>query len=43
MLDINAVTHVPMLLPNNIGIATVNGKLPVDANATSIPVEADEL
>ena len=43
MLDNNAVTHVPILLPNKIGTATVSGSAPVEAIATKIPVDADEL
>ena len=43
ILDNKAVIHVPILLPNKIGTATPRGNAPVEANATKIPVDADEL
>ena len=42
-LDSKAVTHVPILLPNRIGIATCKLIAPVAANDNKIAVEAEEL
>ncbi len=43
ILAINAVTHVPILHPNNIGRTIFIFIEPVDAKAINILVVADEL
>ncbi len=42
-LDIMAVTHVPMFVPNSTGKAALIGNIPALANAIKIPVVALEL